>query len=96
MRILKTAVIGLGVIGLAATVTACADTYYGPHNGGYYYDEPYDFWYDGFYGPYTTGYWGDGGVFLYSDGHGGWIRDSGNHFRHERFEGATGFHMRRR
>ncbi|MBS0295762.1 MAG: hypothetical protein JSR45_05575 [Proteobacteria bacterium] len=94
MRILKTAVVGLGVIGLAGAVTACGDTYY-DHPSGYYYDQPYDFWYDGFYGPYTTGYWGDGGVFLYSDGHGGWVRDEGGHFRHERFEGAHGFRIRR-
>ena len=52
----------------------------------------YDGYYDGYYGPYPGGYWGTDGFFYYSDGHGGHLRDNGNHFRHERFEHGQGFH----
>ena len=52
----------------------------------------YDGYYDGFYGPYAGGYWGNDGLFYYSDGHGGHLRDDGHHFRHERFEHGSPFH----
>jgi hypothetical protein len=86
------------LMGAAATVlllSACADdAYYDGHR--HYADVGnYDVWYDGFYGPYVDGYWGDGDVFFYSDPHGGFLRDDAHHFRHERWEGARGFHAGR-
>jgi len=58
-------------------------------------DVGYDGYYDGYYGPYAGGYWGPDGFFLYSDGHGGYIRDNDHHFRHERFEHGNPFHADR-
>jgi hypothetical protein len=83
--------------GAAATMllSAC-ETYDDGYYGHRYYSDvsgPYDVWYDGYYGPYVGGYWGDGGVFYYSDRHGGWLRDEGGHFRHDRWEGAHGYRI---
>lgn len=88
----------LCTIGLSALAfVGCADDYAGE---GYYGSSGGvsmgvgPVWYDGFYGPYPTGYW-DGDVFLYSDRHGRFLRDEGNHFRHERFEHARRYRSMR-
>jgi hypothetical protein len=92
MRIL--ALVGVAAAGLL--LTACEDGYYGPHyvGDGYGYSQGYgDVWYDGYYGPYSDGYW-DGPSFYYSY-NGGFRRDEGGHFRHERFEGSQRYRSSR-
>lgn len=82
----------LGAASAVLLLSACADDEYAYGHRHYASADSYDVYYDGFYGPYVDGYWGDGDVFFYSDTHGGWIRDDARHFRHERWEGARGFH----
>src|ERR1700722_688949 len=53
----------------------------------------YDGYYDGFYGPLYDGYWGDDNFFYYSGGVGRpFVRDEGNHFRHDAAPGINSFH----
>lgn len=53
----------------------------------------YDGYYDGYYGPLYDGYWGDDNFFYYSGGRGQpFIRDEGNHFRHNPGAGLSSFH----
>jgi hypothetical protein len=89
-RILLALGFGAAVIGLSA----CAEDYGGPRHYAAYDHNPigYDGFYDGYYGPFYDGYWGDGG-FYYSTGEGRpYVRDDGNHFRHESGAGMTPFH----
>ncbi len=83
----------IGVVSAAGLLLSACETTYGGGSAGYRYGRGYDVWYDGFYGAYTDGYW-DGSVFLYSDGRGGYLRDSGNHFRRGQFTGSHRYHWR--
>jgi hypothetical protein len=81
----------LGALGALTILSGCG--------GGYGYREaafngPDDVWYDGSYGAYSDGYWGPDAAFYYRGGDGAFIRDTGGHFRHERFSGARGYHAR--
>jgi hypothetical protein len=94
--------LALGSAVLATTLlgaTACAsydDGYrYRGHHGPRVAVGYYDGWYDGYYGPVRDGYW-QGDSFYYTTGRGGWIVDSGNHFRRDRFDGGRSFHYRGR
>ncbi|MGH6957821.1 MAG: hypothetical protein ACREEW_14240 [Caulobacteraceae bacterium] len=76
----------------ALSLGACADGYYdtGPYAGGYVGG-----YYDNYYGPIYDGYWGPTGVFYYRTAHnGGYVADSGHHFRHDRGgHGYRSFHV---
>jgi hypothetical protein len=79
----------MGAAAASLLLAGCADEgYYGTGPGyGYDYYGPSDVWYDGYYGPYVGGYW-DSDIFVFTDRGGRRVRDSGGHFRRERFEGA--------
>lgn len=95
---MKRTLIALSLGAALIGVSACASGYYGPGpgpQGGVFYEHnpvAYDGYYDDFYGPFYDGYWGDGG-FYYSTGEGRpYVRDEGNHFRHESMDGMHSFH----
>ncbi len=91
IRFPKTAAIA--ACGLALALAGCASgggyPAYGPGPGGPVAGE-YDTYYDGFYGPIDDGYWGPDAGFYYHGSDGRFVRDSGNHFRHENFAGSHG------
>ena len=68
----------------ALMLSACASDM-----GGRHYADGYDTYYDGYYGDNIGGYW-DGDAFYYH-GHDGFVRDDGNHYHHQHFDGGRGF-----
>ncbi len=84
---MKAMTLVIGALGALTLLSGCG--------GGYGYRQAGlggpDVWYDGAYGPYTEGYWGPDSAFYYRGGDGGFVRDEGGHFRHDRFEHANGF-----
>jgi hypothetical protein len=89
----KTAGLALCAAAAALTLSACATGHggygvgYGPGPG-----PGYDTYYDGFYGDINDGYWGPDQAFYYHGPDGHYVRDNGNHFRHQSFSGAHGLH----
>jgi hypothetical protein len=81
----------IGALGALTLLAGCGGAY-GYHEAEF--NGPDDVWYDGAYGPYVDGYWGPDAGFYYRGHDGAFIRDSGNHFRHARFNGAHGYHAR--
>jgi len=84
---IRIALIGAAAAGLL--LSGCADTgHYGYGGRGYGYSNSGNYvWYDGYYGSYNDGYW-NGDAFFYSDGRGGYARDSNGHFRRSHFKGS--------
>ena len=89
-RALKT---GL-VICTAAAALALSACYSGgrEYGSGYGPSDHYDTWYDGYYVNVNGGYWGSDSAYYYPGPDGHFMRDSGNHFRHQGFDGGNGMH----
>ena len=92
MKKLALAIAASAAVLAVGGLSACAESYGGPH-GGYYYgdnDVMVDAYYDDTYGPYTEGYWNDDdGFFYYSTGtdhH--FTRDADHHFRRDTSTGS--------
>jgi hypothetical protein len=88
---MKPSALMLGALGALTILSGCGGAY------GYReaaFNGPDDVWYDGAYGPYVDGYWGPDDGFYYRGHDGAFVRDTGGHFRHQRFSGAHGFHAR--
>jgi hypothetical protein len=86
--------LAIAICGATAAVALCGcaeGDYFGPGPRYASAAGPMDVWYDGFYGPFGGGYW-DGDSFFYHHPDGRFLRDEGQHFRHEGFASARGFH----
>lgn len=90
-KITTTSGLALCAAAAALALSAC-ETSGERYAGGYGSAAHYDVWYDGYYGNINGGYWGSDAAYYYPGSDGRYIRDSGNHFRHDGFEGGHGMH----
>ena len=73
-------------------LAACETSGEHHYANGYGSNGRYDVWYDGFYGSVNGGYWGPDSAYYYPGADGHYVRDSGNHFRREGFDGGRGMY----
>lgn len=76
--------------GAALLTSACADDYYGPRH---LHGPSYAAYYDDAYGPIYSGRWDSDGFYYRTAPDGAWIRDGGNHFRRDAYNGYHGMNL---